>query len=127
LFAIREPWMLLTAFTFVGVAWASILSMPYAMLSSVLPAERMGVYMGIFNFFIVIPQILVAVILGRVMENFPQVNRLAAVVFGGVCMLIAALVTLLVPATEAAPARLQEIAKDEGMIPSVTPPEAPIS
>jgi maltose/moltooligosaccharide transporter len=50
--------------------------------------------MGIFNFFIVIPQILVALILGRVMEQFPQVSRLTAVVAGGVCMLIAALVTL---------------------------------
>ncbi len=125
LFLIREPWMLLTAFAVVGIAWASILSMPYAMLSSALPAERMGVYMGIFNFFIVIPQILIAVGLGRVMEHYPQVNRLAAVVFGGVCMLIAALVTLFVPAAPVAPARLDEIARAEGMIPSVTPPEAP--
>ncbi len=127
LFVIREPWLLLTAFTFVGIAWASILSMPYAMLSSVLPAERMGVYMGIFNFFIVIPQILIAVVLGRVMEHFPQVNRLAAVVFGGICMLVAALLVLFVPATPVAPAALKEIARDEGMIPAVTPPEAPIA
>src|SRR6185295_12538555 len=80
---IREPWMLITAFTGVGIAWASILSMPYAMLSSALPADRMGVYMGIFNFFIVIPQIVIAVVLSRVMDHFPQVNRLTAVVFGG--------------------------------------------
>jgi maltose/moltooligosaccharide transporter len=74
--------------------------MPYAMLSSALPANRMGVYMGIFNFFIVIPQILVAIVLSRVMENFEQVSRLSAVVFGGVCLLIAALATLLVKVDE---------------------------
>jgi maltose/moltooligosaccharide transporter len=91
---VRDPNLLIAAFVGVGIAWASILSMPYAMLSGSLPPDRMGVYMGIFNFFIVIPQILVALILGRVMEQFPQVSRLTAVVAGGVCMLIAALVTL---------------------------------
>jgi maltose/moltooligosaccharide transporter len=123
---IREPWMLLTAFTGVGIAWASILSMPYAMLSSALPPERMGVYMGIFNFFIVIPQIIIALILSRVMEHFPQVNRLSAVVFGGACMLVAASLTLLVPSTSIAPRRLQRAAEEEGMLPTATPPEAPI-
>ncbi len=91
---IKDPTLLLVAFVGVGIAWASILSMPYAMLSHALPPDRMGVYMGIFNFFIVIPQILVAIILSRLMENFPQVNRLSAVVFGGVCMILAALLTL---------------------------------
>ncbi len=91
---IKSPTLLLVAFTGVGIAWASILSMPYAMLSSALPPARMGVYMGIFNFFIVIPQILVAIIISRVMEGFPAFNRLSAVVFGGVCLLIAAMLTL---------------------------------
>ncbi len=94
---VRDPWVLQwVSFTGVGIAWASILSMPYAMLSSALPANRMGVYMGIFNLFIVIPQILVAIVLSRVMENFDGVSRLSAVVFGGVCLLIAAGATLLV-------------------------------
>jgi maltose/moltooligosaccharide transporter len=83
-------------FTGIGIAWASILSMPYAMLSNALPENRMGVYMGIFNFFIVIPQILVAIVLSRVMENFEQFSRLNAVVIGGICMLIAAAFTLAV-------------------------------
>ncbi|MEY3481175.1 MAG: hypothetical protein RIQ71_1950 [Verrucomicrobiota bacterium] len=91
---IKDPFLLKIAFVGVGIAWASILSMPYAMLSSSLPADRMGVYMGIFNFFIVIPQILVAILLSRAMEYFPQVNRLSAVVFGGFAMLLAALLTL---------------------------------
>jgi maltose/moltooligosaccharide transporter len=93
---IHDPSFLRIAFVGVGIAWASILSMPYAMLSSALPPGRVGVYMGIFNFFIVIPQILVAIILSRVMENYPQVNRLTAVVFGGVCLLLAAFLVLLV-------------------------------
>jgi maltose/moltooligosaccharide transporter len=103
---VREPSMLIASFVGVGIAWASILSMPYAMLSNALPSDRMGVYMGIFNFFIVIPQILVALVLSRVMESFPEVSRLMAVVAGGVCMLIAAAVTLRVNDKEetAAPA-----------------------
>jgi maltose/moltooligosaccharide transporter len=94
---VRNPLILQwVCFSGIGIAWASILSMPYAMLSNALPANRMGVYMGIFNFFIVIPQILVAIVLSRVMEQFEGVNRLTAVVIGGVCMLIAAGFTLLV-------------------------------
>jgi maltose/moltooligosaccharide transporter len=100
---VRDPSLLIAAFVGVGIAWASILSMPYAMLSGALPEDRMGLYMGIFNFFIVIPQILVALVLSRVMEHFPQVNRLTAVVAGGVCMLVAALVTLRVDTREARP------------------------
>jgi maltose/moltooligosaccharide transporter len=123
---IREPWMLITAFTGVGIAWASILSMPYAMLSSALPPDRMGVYMGIFNFFIVIPQIVIAVVLSRVMEHFPQVNRLSAVVFGGVSMLVACLVTMSIPVTPIAPRRLQRAAEEEGMIESAVAPENPL-
>ena len=94
---VRDPHLLQwVCFTGVGIAWASILSMPYAMLSNALPADRMGVYMGIFNFFIVIPQILVAIGLSRVMEHFEGFSRLSAVVFGGVCFLIAAACTFLV-------------------------------
>lgn len=124
---LREPWMLLTAFVGVGIAWASILSMPYAMLSNSLRPDRMGVYMGIFNFFIVIPQILVAILISRVMESFPQVNRLSAVVFGGICLLIAAGLTLLVSSGPVAPRRLQRAAEEEGMLPTATPPESPIA
>jgi maltose/moltooligosaccharide transporter len=94
---VRNPLFLQwVCFGGIGIAWASILSMPYAILSSALPPNGMGVYMGIFNFFIVIPQILVAIVLSRLMENFTGVNRLSAVVIGGVCMLVAAGFTLLV-------------------------------
>jgi maltose/moltooligosaccharide transporter len=124
--AVHSPMMLKLAFVGVGIAWASILSMPYAMLSSALPADRMGVYMGIFNFFIVIPQILVAIIISRVMENFPQVNRLSAVVFGGCSMILAAVVTLFVRTDDSDGERRQRAAEGEGMLPSATPPESPL-
>jgi maltose/moltooligosaccharide transporter len=61
IYFISEPWMLHICFALVGIAWASILSMPYAMLSSTVNPKQMGVYMGIFNMFIVIPQIVAAV------------------------------------------------------------------
>lgn len=93
---IRDPSLLVLSFTGIGIASASIVSMPYAMIASALPAHRMGVYMGIFNFFIVIPQILIAVILSRVMEHFPSVSRMSVVFFGGVCLLVAALLTFTV-------------------------------
>lgn len=124
---IRQPSMLLVAFVGVGIAWASILCMPYAMLSSALPAERMGVYMGIFNFFIVIPQILVAIVISRVMEHFPQVNRLTAVVFGGFSMLVAAIVTLFIPSTPVARRSLHRAVEAEALVPTATPPESPIA
>ena len=100
---LTDPKLLLLAFTGVGVAWASILSMPYAMLSGAIPGDRMGVYMGIFNFFIVIPQILIALVLSRVMENFPSFNRLSAVLFGGICLILASLLTLRVKASPPTP------------------------
>jgi len=75
----------------VGIAWASILAMPYSILSGALPPEKMGVYMGIFNFFIVIPEILASLGLGWVMSHLLNNNRLAAVVTGGGFLALAAL------------------------------------
>ncbi len=83
--------LLLMALALGGVAWASILSMPYAILAGALPAERMGVYMGIFNFFIVLPEILAALAFGPLVKNLLHGNLVYAVMAGGVCMLIAAL------------------------------------
>ena len=74
----------------IGIAWASILSMPYAMLSSILPAEKMGYYMGVFNFFIVIPQIINALI-GCPLVKYAYGNQaIFALVMSGVSFLIAA-------------------------------------
>jgi maltose/moltooligosaccharide transporter len=77
--------------TGVGIAWASILSVPYAILSGALPADRTGVYMGIFNFFIVIPEIVASLGFGWVMVHLLGNDRLAAVVAGGVFLALAAL------------------------------------
>lgn len=91
---IHNKTLLLIPMVGVGIAWASIVSMPYAMLSSALPPQRMGVYMGIFNFFIVIPQIIASLGLGIVMEKFLHNNSMAAVVLGGISMVVAALLVL---------------------------------
>ena len=79
----------------VGIAWASILSMPYAMLSGALPPERMGVYMGVFNFFIVIPEITAALTFQPLVKYVFNNNPLYVVMLGGVCLLVAAALTLL--------------------------------
>lgn len=89
-----DKYMLLVSMVGVGIAWASIVSMPYAMLSGALPEDRMGVYMGIFNFFIVIPQIIASVGLGWVMQHWLGNDRMLAVVVGGVSIGIAAVLTL---------------------------------
>jgi len=85
--------LLLIALAMGGVAWASILSMPYAILAGTLPPQRMGVYMGIFNFFIVLPEILAALTFGPLVKNVLGGNLVYAVMAGGVFMLIAALLT----------------------------------
>jgi hypothetical protein len=97
------------------------------MLSSALPPERMGTYTGIFNFFIVIPQIVVAILVSRAMDYFPRVNQLTAVIFGGVCMLVADILSLFLRRTQVAPRRLQMVAEEEGVLPTLTPPETPIT
>ena len=76
--------------TGVGIATASIISMPYALLASTLPAARVGVYMGIFNLFIVLPEIAASLGFGWVMNHWMNNNRLYAVVAGGGFMLLAA-------------------------------------
>ncbi len=86
----EQKGLLLLALALGGVAWASILSMPYAILAGALPAERMGVYMGIFNFFIVLPEIIAALTFGPLVKNFLGGNLVYAVMAGGVFMLLAA-------------------------------------
>jgi maltose/moltooligosaccharide transporter len=93
---IDDSRLLLVSMVGVGIAWASILSLPYALLSNNLPAKKMGVYMGIFNFFIVIPQIVAASILGLMVEHLFDGRAIYALVAGGVCMILAGLATLLV-------------------------------
>ena len=76
----------------VGIAWSSILSMPYAMLAGSLPENKIGVYMGIFNFFIVLPEIIASLFFGKIMEHWLDNDRMLAVQIGGALMILAALI-----------------------------------
>ncbi len=89
-YLIHDKWLLLVAMVGVGIAWASILSMPYAMLSGALPPARMGVYMGVFNFFIVIPEIIASVTFKPLVKYVFSSNPLYVVMLGGASLLVAA-------------------------------------
>lgn len=86
----------LVSMALVGIAWASILSMPYAILAGAIPAGKMGIYMGIFNFFIVIPQIINGLIGGSIVKRLFDSQAIYALVIGGCFMLIAAITVIFV-------------------------------
>ncbi|PKD16833.1 MFS transporter [Salegentibacter salinarum] len=88
----NEYWLLLSMFG-IGIGWASILAMPYAILAGSIPAKKMGVYMGIFNFFIVIPQIVNALVGGLMVKYLYDGNPIYALVTSGIAFLIAAILT----------------------------------
>jgi maltose/moltooligosaccharide transporter len=97
IYFIQEP----TVFTMewlpmigVGIAWASILSIPYAMLSGSLPSNKMGYYMGVFNFFVVIPQLVAASILGFLVSKFFNSEPIYALLIGGCSMILAGIIAL---------------------------------
>ena len=89
---ISEPYILYVAMSMVGIAWASILSMPYSMLAGHLPENKIGIYMGIFNFFIVLPEIIASLFFGKIMENYLGNDRLLAVQIGGILLISAGVV-----------------------------------
>jgi len=89
-------WLLLLPFVGIGLAWASILAIPYAILTGSLPQNKMGVYMGIFNFFLVIPQILAASLLGFMVKFWFDEKAIYALVLGGIALLLAAVSVLFV-------------------------------
>ena len=93
---INSPGMLVLPMLGIGLAWASILSMPYAILTGSLPQNKMGTFMGIFNFFIVIPQLLAASILGFFVQTLFGGEAIYALVLGGVSMVVAAIMVLFV-------------------------------
>ena len=88
-FAPNENFLILSMVG-VGMAWGSILAMPYAILGGALPAQKIGVYMGIFNLFITIPQIINALVGGLLVKYFFNGHAVFALILGGVCFLIAA-------------------------------------
>jgi maltose/moltooligosaccharide transporter len=95
---------LLISMTGVGIGWATILSMPYAMLADAIPEEKMGFYMGVFNFFIVLPQIVAAALLGPVVKHLFSGHALPAVITGGISLLVAAGALSFVSSDHARPA-----------------------
>ncbi|MCF6184149.1 MAG: MFS transporter [Bacteroidales bacterium] len=96
IFFIKDANMLLIPFVGIGLTWASILAMPYAILTGALPSNKMGVYMGIFNFFIVIPQILAASILGFLVKSVFKEEAIYALILGGISLIIAAVLVIFV-------------------------------
>ncbi len=96
IFFIKDPNLLLLPFIGIGMTWASILAMPYAILTGALPSNKMGVYMGIFNFFIVIPQILAASILGFLVKSVFKEEAIYALILGGISLIIAAILVVFV-------------------------------
>jgi len=91
---VTNKWLLFASMAGVGIAWASILSMPYVILSTAVPPARMGVYMGVFNLFIVIPQIAMSLIVPNIFNNLLGGDPRNAVVLGGVSLLVAAVTVL---------------------------------
>ncbi len=93
---LTNPQHMIFSMVGVGLAWASILAMPYAILTGSLPSHKMGVYMGIFNFFIVIPQMLAATILGFMVSSLFDGNSIFALLTGGISLMVAAVMILFV-------------------------------
>ena len=96
IFFIKDPMLGYLSMTGVGIAWATILSVPYAMLAGALPPEKMGYYMGVFNFFIVIPQLVAAALLGVLVGKLFNSEPIYALVIGGCSMILAGLFSLIV-------------------------------
>jgi maltose/moltooligosaccharide transporter len=90
IYFISNPMLLILSMIGVGIAWASILAMPYAILAGSIPSQKMGLYMGIFNFFIVLPQLLAATVLGFITRTYFGGEAVYALVLGGIVMIIAA-------------------------------------
>ncbi len=93
---VEQPFILYASMGMVGIAWASILSMPYSMLANCLPEGKIGIYMGIFNFFIVLPEIIASLFFGKIMSTFLHNDRLLAVLIGGVLLIIAAIICAII-------------------------------
>jgi maltose/moltooligosaccharide transporter len=96
IFMITQKEMLIFPMIGVGIAWASILTMPYAILAGALPASRMGYFMGLFNFFVVIPQIVSGLLLGWMTTHLFAGHTVKTLMLGGACMILAGILTLFV-------------------------------
>jgi maltose/moltooligosaccharide transporter len=114
----RHPNLLLISMTAVGIAWASLLTMPYAILSSAVSHRKMGVYMGMFNLFVVIPQILAAAVLGLLVRTMFHGQAIWAIVLGGAAMVLSGLLMAFVKdnVRESQPALVEEPVGDTQLV-----------
>jgi maltose/moltooligosaccharide transporter len=96
IYFISDPKMLLIPMIGIGIAWGSILAMPYAILAGSIPVRKMGIYMGIFNFFITVPQIINGIFGGPIVKRFYDSQAIYALVIAGICLFIAAFSVLFV-------------------------------
>jgi maltose/moltooligosaccharide transporter len=90
IFFIKDPMVLIIPMVGIGIAWASILSMPYAILAGSIPAAKMGIYMGLFNFFITLPQIVNGIFGGPIIKRLFDSQAIYALIIAGVSLMIAA-------------------------------------
>ena len=90
-FVITDPKWLLASEIGIGIAWASILAMPYAILASSLPQRKLGIYMGLFNVFVVVPQLLVATVMGSITKHFFPTAPIWTLAFAAAALLLAAI------------------------------------
>jgi len=93
---IKSHSMLLIPMIAVGIGWASTLTMPYSILAGALPPAKMGFYMGVFNFFIVIPQLIASVVMGFIIKDLFHEQAIYALVIGGICMAIGGIMNFMV-------------------------------
>src|SRR3546814_7968927 len=85
-FRLRDPAHLVVSEIFIGIFWASVLAMPYAILASSLPQAKLGIYMGLFNMFVVLPQLLVATVMGRSEEHTSELQSLMRISYAVFCL-----------------------------------------
>ena len=98
---IRDANLLIVSEIGIGIAWASILAMPYAILASSLPQSKLGIFMGLFNVFVVLPQLLVATVMGSLLKAFFPTEPVWTMAFAAAVLALAALATLRVPEPDA--------------------------
>jgi maltose/moltooligosaccharide transporter len=96
MFLFKNPDLLVISMIALGIAWASLLTIPYAILAGSLPQKKMGIYMGTFNLFIVIPQIVATAILGLMVRDLFNNQSIYALVLGGVAMILAGVLMMFV-------------------------------
>ncbi len=99
LFVVKEKYLLLFSFSFIGIAWSSIGNIPYSIISSIAPEEKMVTYFAVFNFSVVLPQVTAAFLLGYINKEFFKGETIYIMLVGAISMLLAAIIMFFMPLT----------------------------